>query len=132
MSYIQRLISCLESGLHKVVKVILGANRSYPYHDFVSFDDGEEPAFYKVGKNNVDVQGDQSKFFVSKSTLILSDVECTIRLNSTENTPITIRANTYYEFLSNIRCVYVTAIGANGYIDFGFEGVEPQEVRSAH
>ena len=131
MSFTQKLISCLEAGLFQVVKMILGANRDYPFHDFVTFDDTDEPVLYQVGKNNRDATGDQKKLFVSKSTMVLSDVECTIRLNHTGNTPITIRANTQYEFMSNISAVYVTAIAANGYIDFGFEGVLPQETRVA-
>jgi len=107
------------------------ANRDYPYHDFVTFDDGDEPIEYPVGKNNKDAFGDQKKLFVSKSTMVLSDVECIIRFNNTENTPITIRADTQYEFFSNISSVYVSAIGAQGHIDIGFEGVLPQETRDA-
>ena len=131
MSFTQRLLAALEAGLWKVVKVIIGANREFPYHDFKTLDDGDEPVVYQVGKTQVDLQGDQKKFFVSKSTLIISDVTCTIRFNSTDNAPITIRPNIYYEFLSNISKVYVSAIGTGGYIDMAFEGVLPQETRDA-
>lgn len=131
MSFTQRLLSALECGLWKHIRAVIGANYSYPYHDFVSYDDGDEPILYQVGENNKNAQGDQAKLFVSKSTLIMSDVECTVRFNDTNNTPITIRANIPYEFLSNISSVYVSAIGTDGYIDLGFEGVLPQEARDA-
>lgn len=131
MSITQRVTKILEAGLFKYIRLIIGANRDYPYHDFVTFEDGEEPISYQVGKNNKDLDGDQKKLFVSKSTMILSDVECTIRLNHAGNTPITIRADTQYEFLSNISMVYVTVIATGGYIDLGFEGVLPEECRDA-
>lgn len=131
MSFTQRLIKCLEAGLFQPIRVILGANKSYPYHDFVTFDDTDEPCSYRVGRNQLNLRGDQQKLFVSKETGVISDVECTIRFNDANNTPITIRANTPMVFESNISMVYVTAIGAGGYIDFHFEGVLPQETRDA-
>lgn len=131
MAFIDYIASLTKAGLHKFLGLITLTNRDYPYHDFVTYEDGEEPIAYQVGTNNKDTQGDQSKLFVSKSTMILSDVECTIRLNHTANTPITIRANVQYEFMSNVTMVYVSAIATGGYIDLGFEGVLPNEARDA-
>lgn len=111
--------------------MLIHTNRDFPYHDFITIDDTEEPKNYRVGTNNLNCIGDQSKLFVSKSTMVISDVECTIRFNHTDNTPITIRANTQYEFYSNITSVYVSAIATGGYIDLGFEGVLPHEARDA-
>lgn len=126
----KEILEKLNKNLWCIIKAVFTANRDYPYHDFITIDDGDEPKQYVVGTNNKDVQGDQKKLFISKSTMILSDVECTIRFNHTANTPITIRADTQYEFLSNIKMVYVTAIGAQGYLDLGFEGVLPDEARN--
>lgn len=106
------------------------ANRDYPYHDYESIDDGSEPVAYQVGKNNRDAHGSQMKLFTSKSTLIFSDVACTIRLNSTENVTIAINANTWYEFLSDIYMVYVVTIGTGGTLQMYFEGVLPEETRT--
>lgn len=113
------------------IKAIFAANRDYPYHDYKEIADTEEPQNYRVGTNQVNLHGDQTKYFVSKSTLIISDVECTIRFNHTGNVPITILADTCYEFKSNITSVYVSAIATDGTIYMYFEGVLPQEQRDA-
>lgn len=131
MSLSNRIVSIINAGIIRFLNIVTLANRDYPYHDFVTYEDGEEPIAYRVGTNNQAVQGDQSKLFVSKSTMILSDVECTVRFNHTANTPITIRASVQYEFMSNIVMVYVSAIATGGYIDLGFEGVLPDESRDA-
>lgn len=131
MSFTQRLINALETGLWKFVKVVLSANREYPFHDYESVGDGSEPVAYRVGQNQVDLHGDQTKHFVAKSTLVYSDVACTIRFNHTNNVAIAILANTWYEFKSNVTYVYVSAIGAQGTIYMYFEGVLPQEARDA-
>lgn len=128
----EKILKKLNQGLWQAIKAVFTANRDYPYHDFETIEDGSEPVEYQVGKNNKNVQGTQAKLFVSKSTLVFSDVECTIHLNSPENTPITIRAQTFYTFFSNIRSVYVAAIATGGYIDLAFEGVLPEETRSTH
>lgn len=131
MSWTQRIVGLLDAGVFQHIRAIIGANHDYPYHDFKTIEDGSEPLLYSVGKNNMNAKGTQSKLFVSKSTLILANAECTIRFNDTNNTPITIRPDVCYEFLSNIHMVYVSAIGDGGRIDMAFEGVLPQECRSA-
>lgn len=131
MSVFDYLVSLTKQGLLKFLGLIILSNRDYPYHDFKSYDDGDEPTSYRVGYNNVNAHGDQSKYFIAKSTMVLSDVVCTIRFNHSDNTPITIRANTQYEFFSNITRVFVDAIGTDGYLDLGFEGVLPNEGRDA-
>lgn len=113
------------------IKAIFAANRDLPYHDYKAIADTEEPQYYRVGTNQVNLHGDQTKYFVSKSTLIISDVACTIRFNHTDNVAIAILADTCYEFKSNITSVYVSAIASGGTIYMYFEGVLPQEQRDA-
>lgn len=114
-----------------VIRAVILANRDYPYHDFITIEDGTEPTVYVVGTTQVNLGKEIKKRFISKSTMIFSDVACTIRFNHTENAPITIRANLAYEFLCNVTSVYVSAIGTGGYIDMGFEGVLSEETRKA-
>lgn len=132
MTVLDYLFSLTKQGLKKFMGLITLTNRDLPYHDFATYDDGEEPTTYRVGTNNRGAQGDQTKFFVSKSTMVLSDVACTIRFNHSANQLIQIRANTQYEFFSNIERVFIVTIGTDGYIDFGFEGVLSEECRDAH
>lgn len=107
------------------------SNRDYPYHDYESIDDTEEPVNYIVGTNNVTTDGDQKKRFISKSTLIYSDVACTVRFNHTENVTVAINAGIYFTFECDIRSVYVLTIAAGGTLQMWFEGVLPDEARSA-
>lgn len=106
------------------------ANRDYPYHDYHTVEDGIEPDMYNVGENNVTTDGSQKKRFISKSTLIFSDVACTIRFNHTENVTIAIMANVWFTFECDIHRVYTVTIGAGGDIHFWFEGVLPDEART--
>lgn len=108
------------------------SNYDFPYHDFVSFDDGDEPTFYIVGTNNRTEEGDHTKTFVSKSTLFLSDVECTIRLNHRENVTITLRANVPYTSYTNISQIFILTIGTDGYLDIWMEGVLPENAGVSH
>lgn len=117
-------------GTIEFINMLTLANRDYPYHDYHIVEDGSEPDFYQVGANNRLGNADQHKFFVSKSTLIYSDVACTVRFNNTENVAIAILANTWYTFYSNISSIYTSVIATGGTIYFWFEGVLPQETRN--
>lgn len=130
MTLLNYVVTKLQSGFIEFINMVTLANRDYPYHDYESIEDGSEPVIYQVGKNNMLGNNDQHKFFISKSTLIYSDVACTIRFNNTENIAIAILANTWYEFMSNISSVYVSAIASGGTIYMYFEGVLPQETRN--
>lgn len=101
----------------------------YPYFDFHQFDDTEEPAIYWVGTDNKDRDGTQKKLFVSKSTLIYSDVACTIRFNGPNNVLTPIPANTWFTFVSDIYALVVVTIADGGYLLAYFEGVLPQDSR---
>lgn len=87
---------------------------------------------YAVGTNQLTGKGDQHKFFVSKSTLFFSPIDVDIKLNSLNNVTVTLLANTWYEFKSNIHTVYVyddgTDTGEN-WIKMYFEGVMYDEGR---
>lgn len=118
-------------GLHKFIGLITLTNRDFPYHDFVSYDDGDEPVSYRVGHNNVQAHGDQSKYFVSKRTLVYSDATGYIRFNHSDNVQITIHGEHWYEFHNNVTRVFVDTIGAEASLDLIFEGVLPDEARDA-
>lgn len=105
------------------------ANRDYPYHDYHAFSDTDEPTHYVVGTDNKLSSGDQNKNFVSKSTLLYSDVACTVQFNNAENVVIDIIADTWYEFKSNIHTLIVVTIATDGTLYAYFEGDFPQEAR---
>jgi len=87
---------------------------------------------YVVGSNQLTGKGDQQKHFISKSTLIFSKIDATIKFNSLGNVPVEIAANTWYEFKSNIHTVYVYDDGSDtgeNSLRMYFEGVLPQEGR---
>jgi hypothetical protein len=104
-------------------------NHDFPYHDYKSFDDGDEPVLYQVGKSNQLGRGDQHKLFTSKSTLLIATATTTVRFNSTENVTITLIADVPYTFYSNIHTLYVVTIGTDGVLYAYFEGVHPKEAR---
>jgi len=87
---------------------------------------------YVVGQNQLTGKGDQQKHFISKSTLIYSDVMCRVRFNSMNNIDVVILPDTWYEFKSNIHMVFFAPIDAP---DIGknlhlyFEGVMVEEGR---
>lgn len=126
-SLLNKIATLIGTGLIKFVNLVFLANRDYPLHDFKKFEDTDEPCTYRVGEDNK--QGDQKKYFVSKSTMVYADVACTLRWNSANNVVQDIVANTWYTFKCNIRSVHVVTIGANGTLRLYFEGVLPQEVR---
>lgn len=103
------------------------ANHDFPYHDHVVFEDTDEPTLYQVGQRNIDAHGSQRKHFVSKSTLIYSDVACTVRFNNANNVADTILPNVLFTFFCNISAVIVDAIGAGGTLYMYFDGVLPSD-----
>lgn len=125
------LIDKLSGKVWSIIKAVFTSNRDYPYHDYTTIADGSEPAHYQVGTNNVDANGDINKRFVSKSTLLICDGACTVRLNSPDNTPMVLLADVAYTFKSNITHIYVTGIESQCTLYCYFEGVLPQETRDA-
>lgn len=108
---------------------VIHSGRDFPYHDYKKFEDGDEPDTYQVGEANLNADGDQRKLFVSKSTLIYSDVACTVKFNHADNVTIDILANTWYTFWSNIHRVIVLTIATGGTLYMYFEGVLPEDAR---
>lgn len=127
MSLLSKIAGMINTGIVQFVNLVGLANRDYPLHDYKKFEDGDEPATYTVGTDNR--VGDQKKLFMSKSTLLYSDVACTIRLNNANNVTLDIIANTWYEFYSNVRSLIVVTIATGGTLYAYFEGVLPQEGR---
>lgn len=131
MSFIQRMFARLESGLITFINAVTLANREYPYHDYHVFDENSTIDTYVVGQNQIDAHGNQSKRFVSKSTLIHSTVDTHVHFNDSKNVAVTILASTWYEFKSNIWQVFTDIPSDEDvYIKFYFEGVLPNEARS--
>ena len=131
MSVIQRMLARLESGLITFVNMVTLANREYPYHDYTVFDANSTDDMYVVGQNQIDAHGNQSKRFVSKSTLIYSTGDAHVHFNDSKNVAVAILALTWYEFKSNIWQVFTDIPqGEDEFIKFYFEGVLPDEARS--
>ena len=107
------------------------ANRDYPYHDYHSDTTTSTYQSYRVGEKNIDREGDQKKLFVSKSLLIMATTDTYIKLNHGGNVIITLLANNWYEFKSNITTVYYAYVSAEGTIYIIPEGVLPNEQRDA-
>lgn len=87
---------------------------------------------YAVGSENISDRGDQKKLFVSKSTLIYSNVDVEIKLNNMNNVTIIILAATWYEFKSNIFQIFVNCEAEEAetsYIYIYTEGVMYDEAR---
>jgi hypothetical protein len=133
MSLLNYIITKLESGLITFINAVTLANRDYPYHDYAYFNDESTETKYTVGDNQIKGRGDQRKEFVSKSTLIYSTVDITLRFNSANNVGIDILASTWYEFKSNIYQIFFGDLsqfqGIMLYLYF--EGVLPSEQRGA-
>lgn len=121
------IVSKLKAGVITFINAVILANHDYPLHDYKKIEDGSEPTAYAVGTDNRN--GDQRKLFVSKSTLVYSDVACTLRWNNDRNVTQDIIANTWYTFRANIRSVHVITIATDGTLYLYFEGVLPEEVR---
>lgn len=131
MSLLNYIATKIKNRIITFINVVTLANREYPYEDFVTIDDGEEPTVYQVGEHNRRPDGSQSKLFVAKSTLMLSDVACTVRFNDARSVTHTLRANQMYEFMQNIWTVHVVTIATGGYLDIHCEGVLSDEARRA-
>ena len=106
MSFTQRLIKILEAGIHKFIPLHIGANRSYPYHDYETATLTATYVRYNVGENNQKGNGSQSKLFVSKSTLIYATQDADIKLNNSENVEIDILSGILYNFESDISSIF--------------------------
>ena len=129
MSMLNKIASMIQTGVIQFINLVGLANYDYPLHDYHAFADGAEPTAYQVGKSNMASGGDQKKLFTSKSTLLFSDVVCTVRFNNANNVLITLLANTWYEFYQNIHTLIVVAIGSDGTLYAYFEGTKPEECR---
>ena len=87
---------------------------------------------YVVGQDQLTGKGDQQKHFISKSTLLYSTIVCDVKFNSLGNVTVTLLANTWYEFMSNIHTIYVyddSSDTGENWLKMYFEGVLPQEGR---
>jgi hypothetical protein len=124
------MIAKLESGLITFINAVTLANRDLPYHDMTYASSGTTDDHYVVGQNNIDAHGNQSKRFVSKSTLVYSTADTTIRFNDSKNTVIVILGGVWYEFKSNIWQVFYAIPTGEDMLLFYFEGVLPDEARS--
>lgn len=128
----QAILERLNKDLWLPIKAIFTANRDYPYHDFETATLTAGYIHYRVGDNNIGLEGTQAKNFVSKSTLIMSTVNSYVRFNSNNNVIHTLVANNWYTFKSNITDVFYAYVQSEGTIYIYVEGVLPHEARSAH
>jgi len=130
MTLAEYLLSKIKKGIISFVHLVSLANKDYPYFDYKTYADTEEPEMYNVGKDSITGESTQHKLFVSKSTLIIADVDCTIQFNNTNNVVVDIIADILFTFKHNIHAVNVLTIGAGGNIYMYFEGVLPNEARN--
>lgn len=122
--------SYIQSRIIKFINIVSLAHQDYPYHDYHKFTAGDEPVAYNVGTDNREAHGDQTKLFVSKDTLLLSDGAAQVRFNNAENVLIDLVANQMYSFEGNIHTLFVETIAATKVLYAYFEGVLPEEARS--
>ena len=111
-------------------KIIL-ANRELPYNDFHTDTTKATYGSYAVGENNRQPNADQTKLFVSKSTLIIATTTSHVKFNSAKGVVHTLIANNFYEFKSNIHSIHYAYVAEAGVIWIHCEGVLPQEARRA-
>lgn len=130
MSVTQRILACIDAGIHKFISLCISANRSLPFHDYETATMTATYKPYNVGENNQLGKGTQHKKFVSKSTLILATENADIKLNNSENIEIDILADTYYEFKSDISVIFYKYSAVEGTIYIWTEGVLAQEGRN--
>lgn len=144
MTFVQRVIEALDSGIFKFIKAVFSANHDYPFHDYKKVQNPDEEnrqvMQYVVGEGNKDINGNQHKLFVSKRMLIWTyDNDTTIRLNDTNNVEIDLPLKIYtdseneimfaIELRTNISKVFISlAAEKNCYVYC--EGVLPQETRN--
>jgi hypothetical protein len=119
----------ITKGTNQFIAVCTNANRDLPFHDYNFAESTTVQGSYVVGSNNINGYGDQKKHFVSKSTLFFSTADLNIHLNTHNNVAITILANTYYEFKSNIHSIFWDATQGAGIFKMWFEGVMYHEAR---
>lgn len=129
MSVLNYLVTKLKSGIITFINAVILANRDYPMDDCHIDVMTAVYQQYVVGDNNMDANGTQHKFFVSKSTLIFSTVNYYVKFNSANNVIHPLLANTWYHFHHNIREIHYRDPLATGTIHIHCEGVLPQEVR---
>lgn len=129
MEVINYIAARLKKGIITFVNMVSLAHRDFPYHDYHT--DTTEVTYqtYRVGENNYEASGDQHKLFVSKSLLVLATTAADLKFNHANNVEITILANNFYEFKSNIYQVHYKYDSEAGTIYLYPEGVLPQESR---
>jgi hypothetical protein len=130
MSALNYIIEKLKAGAITFINAVTLANRDYPYHDALTVSAGSTGLTYVVGQGQIDAHGNQSKRFVSKSTLIMSTADTNVKFNDSKNVDVPLVANVWYEFKSNIWQVFYTTPASEKYVYFYFEGVLPEEARS--
>lgn len=132
MSLTQRIEAFLNANAWRFFRAVFNTNRDLPYHDYLVIDSGSTGLAYAVGENQNKAHGNQSKLFVSKSTLIISTADAKVHFNDSKNVVINILANVLYEFKSNIWQVFYEVPTTDSEIHFYFEGVLPDEARAPH
>lgn len=130
MSTLLDAISKVRVGIWQFVRLVLSANREYPYHDYHRATEQTVNPFYIVGSNQIDAHGAQHKLFVSKSTLVYSTADTHVHFNDSRNVAVGILALTWYEFKHNIAAVYFPIPDTDEELRLYFEGVLPEEARS--
>lgn len=129
MNALEYLVGRLKRGLIAFIGMVTLAHRDWPYHDFHSDTTTAVYQTYVVGNNNRLRRGDQFKLFTSKSLLIMSTTNTYVKFNHADNVVITLLANRWYEFMSNIYAVHYVYVTEAGTIYIYPEGVPPQEAR---
>jgi len=129
MSVLAYVVDKLKAGIITFINAVILANREYSMHDYVHFEDGDEPTKHVVGSGNMAAGGDQKKLFISKSTLIFCTTAAVVRFNNANNVPVGILPNVWYEFYQNTHTLIVDSIATNGLFYAHFEGVLPSEGR---
>lgn len=129
MSLLDYLVGRLRRGVITFIHAVTLSHRDWPYHDFHTEATLEDYQTYRVGENNVGLNGDQHKLFVSKSTLIMATQDADVVFNHSNNAPILLLANNWYTFKSNIYQIHYARHETTGDIYIYCEGVLPQEAR---
>jgi len=132
MGKLNEITQLIEKGTNQFIAICTNANRDLPFHDYTVVESTTTSGVYVVGTNNINGTGDQKKTFVSKSTLFFSTAIIDIHLNSHNNVLITLLANTWYEFKSNIHSVFYDATQGAGVLKMYFEGIMFNEARRPH
>jgi len=131
MSVLNYIVEKLKSGIITFINAVTLANRDYPYEDRAEISFTDVVSHYVVGTNNLNAHGSQRKLFVSKSTLLYATQDCYVRFNHSVNVQNRILKDTWYTFESNISEIFVVRVTTSGTLYAYFEGVLPQEQRSA-